>query len=596
MAILRLKPTSYTISKNPSGSVIQNPETLTSGNEPESSSSGLYMALRAKYSGSYSSDDCPVIKLQFTLPSGLDEIPIESVTAKFKFCCYNRSDRGSGAVSFLRNGSNTDDYVHPVVKNNSSEAQSYMNSAGELLYSSLELPSEYLSTFASNTWEIKVSSGYYSEVDYFSNCVLDIEYYPNAIKIGTSELDGAFLGRSWIEKIYKGAALLFDKSAPSYTYTTLKYIQGTGTQYIDTGIKMNSSVNIEADAEIRQFAWNRENAPTDLAGIFGNISCGDPGGNRAGLRFYTQRNFYWYYSNTGWPAVWPSDDTFYSRNIYKNVGNVFYINGTSTITGTTGSWSDATNNALLFSMGENPKAGMKLYGAKLYDNGTLVRDFVPSKRSDGVIGLYDNVSNTFFMNAGTGVFYEPIPNEYQEVEYIQSSGNGHNTGQHIDTGYFPTDGDVFRVNMTVMPLSVPKTEREYLAKYGNGGTNIQIGYASINSWNMSNADSLFRYTQERPYKAVNKKTYIDGEITISGTSSVSLYLFAQNESPGNTNSAWDSSIRLYACTISVNAEVIRNYVPCYRKSDGVIGLYDTINREFKTNEGTGSFTKGSDIN
>ena len=248
-------------------------------------------------------------------------------------------------------------------------------------------------------------------------------------------------------------------------------------------------------------------------------------------------------------------------------------------------------------MGENPKAGMKLYGAKLYDNGTLVRDFVPARRNrDQAVGLYDNVSKTFFTNAGTGVFYESIPDEYQEVEYIQSSGNGHNTGQHIDTGYFPTDGDVFRVNMTVMPLSVPNTEREYLAKYGNGGTNIQIGHLSSGSWNMGNTDTQFRYTQSSPSNAVNNKTYIDGEITISGTSSISLYLFAQNESPGNTNSVWDSSIRLYACTIAVNGEVIRNYVPCYRKSDGVIGLYDTINKQFKINEGTGSFTKGSDVN
>ena len=151
MAILRLKPTSYTISRNPSGSVIQNPETLTSGNEPESSSSGLYMALRAKYSGSASSNDCPIIKLQFTIPSEVNDIVIESVKAKFKFCCYNRNSYSTGTVSLQRNGSNTDIYTHPVVKNNSSEAQSYMNSAGETLYSSLELPSQYLPTFTSNT-------------------------------------------------------------------------------------------------------------------------------------------------------------------------------------------------------------------------------------------------------------------------------------------------------------------------------------------------------------------------------------------------------------------------------------------------------------
>lgn len=217
------------------------------------------------------------------------------------------------------------------------------------------------------------------------------------------------------------------------------------------------------------------------------------------------------------------------------------------------------------------------------------------RKSDNAVGLYDVVSKTFLGNAGTGNFYESIPDEYQEVEYIQSNGNGHNTGQHIDTGYFPTDGDVFRANMTVMPLSAPNTEREYLAKYGNGGTNIQIGHNS-NSWNMSNTDTLFRYTQNSPSNAVNNKTFIDGQITISGTSSVSLYLFAQNESPGNTNSVWDSSIRLYACTITVNGVPIRNYVPCYRKSDGVIGLYDTINKQFKINEGTGSFTKGPDVN
>ena len=40
---------------------------------------------------------------------------------------------------------------------------------------------------------------------------------------------------------------------------------------------------------------------------------------------------------------------------------------------------------------------------------------------------------------------------------------------------------------------------------------------------------------------------------------------------------------------------IRNFVPCYRKSDNVIGLYDTVEGVFYTNAGTGSFTKGVDV-
>lgn len=36
------------------------------------------------------------------------------------------------------------------------------------------------------------------------------------------------------------------------------------------------------------------------------------------------------------------------------------------------------------------------------------------------------------------------------------------------------------------------------------------------------------------------------------------------------------------------------YVPCYRKSDGVIGVFDKVSKSFKGNSGTGLFTKGND--
>ena len=39
-----------------------------------------------------------------------------------------------------------------------------------------------------------------------------------------------------------------------------------------------------------------------------------------------------------------------------------------------------------------------------------------------------------------------------------------------------------------------------------------------------------------------------------------------------------------------------DFIPCYRNSDGEIGLYDSINDIFYTNQGTGTFTKGPDVN
>ena len=41
--------------------------------------------------------------------------------------------------------------------------------------------------------------------------------------------------------------------------------------------------------------------------------------------------------------------------------------------------------------------------------------------------------------------------------------------------------------------------------------------------------------------------------------------------------------------------LVRDFIPCYRISDGVIGLYDKVSGKFYTNAGTGTFTKGADV-
>ena len=47
---------------------------------------------------------------------------------------------------------------------------------------------------------------------------------------------------------------------------------------------------------------------------------------------------------------------------------------------------------------------MKLYYCKIWDNGSLVRNFIPCKNTSGTLGLYDAVNNVFYTNAGTGTF------------------------------------------------------------------------------------------------------------------------------------------------------------------------------------------------
>lgn len=46
----------------------------------------------------------------------------------------------------------------------------------------------------------------------------------------------------------------------------------------------------------------------------------------------------------------------------------------------------------------------KIFGARIWDNGELVRFFVPARDKDGNIGFYDLVTHQMFLNAGSGNF------------------------------------------------------------------------------------------------------------------------------------------------------------------------------------------------
>ena len=53
--------------------------------------------------------------------------------------------------------------------------------------------------------------------------------------------------------------------------------------------------------------------------------------------------------------------------------------------------------------------------------------------------------------------------------------------------------------------------------------------------------------------------------------------------------------KLWSFKIWDNNVLVRDYVPCYRKEDNVVGMYDIVNDVFYTNLGTGEFLKGSDV-
>ena len=52
----------------------------------------------------------------------------------------------------------------------------------------------------------------------------------------------------------------------------------------------------------------------------------------------------------------------------------------------------------------------------------------------------------------------------------------------------------------------------------------------------------------------------------------------------------ENILRYYGVKIDVNGETERNYISCIRTSDGIAGLYDTVNGVFYASAGANNFT------
>lgn len=182
-------------------------------------------------------------------------------------------------------------------------------------------------------------------------------------------------------------------------YTEVEWIQSSGTQYIDTNFKPDSETTVN-------IAFQTSSAPdnlNDTLPVYGTAT----DYNSSAFEFWTL---------SGGFATYGSQD--YKSNLGITTGkkhtvsqakNVLTVDGTSyTFTKQT---FTAPYSLLLFATHRSggikicaSAANLKIYSCEIYNNGTLVRNFIPAKNSGGTIGLYDTVNGAFYTNAGTGAF------------------------------------------------------------------------------------------------------------------------------------------------------------------------------------------------
>lgn len=210
----------------------------------------------------------------------------------------------------------------------------------------------------------------------------------------------------------------------------------------------------------------------------------------------------------------------------------------------------------------------------------------------------DNLSSTIAsIETGGGGSSARLPSTYQEVTYIQSSGT-----QYFNTGFYANGNSGYKFK-----FNNGETSGVLFGAYNSAWTNGS-GYYHNNSSSQyeyfhywanvaifalrGSPINTYEYDIEKGsiYSPTGSAIYTSGDKTF--TINYPTYLLAGNW--GGTNAEQPLSCRLYYFQILDNGILVHDYVPCYRKSDGEIGLYDLINNTFLTNAGTGTFGKGED--
>ena len=190
-----------------------------------------------------------------------------------------------------------------------------------------------------------------------------------------------------------------------------------------------------------------------------------------------------------------------------------------------------------------------------------------------------------------------LPSAYQEVEWIE----GKKAPAIITPVWLTLDTEIEMVGQQM------ETQTNYLSAYGCDEPLLGTSYSSNSSvyasfGNVKDSTGGSKNWRNNFHKLVQNKVgwWLDDVLqkqynasSVSVNQARHLALFARMSSKNALErfSWW----RVKYFIVRQSGDVVCHLIPCYRKSDDVIGMYDIVSNQFLTNAGTGAFTKGANV-
>ena len=388
------------------------------------------------------------------------------------------------------------------------------------------------------------------------------------------------------------SAVMATSGASATECVELDYVEATGAQWVDTGIIGRCGTKAEIKVE-----W------TDLESDSAMLACRADSGNTR-INFINSNwgaigyGYGAYYAGTynGRNCRWEKDRIYTVVTDFAASGDgataVMTVDGYKVGDQSSESQIDTEVNLVVFGNNYGSVTGLskaRCYGLKIWQDGSLVRDFVPVA-VDGRAGFRDAVSGNFFYSAsGTDLIAGTLASDPDcFVEYVESSGS-----EYIDLEVTGKSG--VKMESRMMWVAIPSdgsyvasrlgsSPRFYLMHHYGSQT---IGYGGYyQSGAVATAGTIYDTVTE--LKAGAQTCVVNGETIYSASDSASidtglnLYLFGCNKDGGAT---YQTKARCYSLRLWEGENLVRDFRPCLKNGEAC--LYDQVShRIFRTKAGT----------
>lgn len=282
-------------------------------------------------------------------------------------------------------------------------------------------------------------------------------------------------------------------------------------------------------------------------------------------------------------------------------------------------------------------ANKMLSGIKAHDsNGDSVTGSIQTWQGTQKSGTKNIAANGTFdvseyasVKVDTQNWDSDLPDEYQKVEYIETDSSHKaviNSGVQLegDYGIFRVEA-IFELNGWFENSSYSavfsSTDHRYCIHYRHEGQeNIfpEVGWNATTFHNLERPIPLNERLHCVSFLGINP--LLNDENTAVSRSVIKYDLMniprIQQSVPSKTNTgyfgmsqpfgifgrynapnsySYRTGVKMYHLRVSQDGNLIRDYYPCYRKSDVAIGLYDVVENKFYLPENAATFIKGADV-